>query len=988
MPINNNSAFYDALDEVYWPKDFIKWDDLGNGFNSTTTITSVGGASVNNGALSFGQAHSSYWQLTYNNSIRLHDRTDWTVEFRIRINTDSTSTTNFQTANDGIIVCQGDGDISATPFTDRPNWAIYLDNNNVLHFAYQSGGTHNDTTSSGWSLGNDDYYDVSFKKSGLTLSVYINNQSVGSTTLNSDDISASTDDLFIGGNPGGDYLYNADIDAIRIRKDNFSGDTLTANGDLHMIDPTESETASYDGKWDTDVLLYLPVTETSGTTTDQAYLKTFPDTWGTWTSWFVNPIDKIDVTTSTITFDQPTKGFKEVSITTTDGFLCAFGAGEQDFPTDFLNDVPSRSWRGRYNNSATAIHAQGGDIDFITPTAGFERASLETVTSTNFNLKLPTRGYYPASETIGKRPRGLKKILYEFNQKAVLEAQSTTSDNHIFTLGMPYFESVNGSIRQEGGFYMSGDIGFADQFNFRDWDFRWNHLTLHIQDIEADSADAIVVTTVTDHGLSTGDSVYMRLGVPYTATLDQHNDAWEPFQKINGVKYIQVIDSTSFKLFYDSSRANVVTHAGSIPQFNSSTCQTYDTVWYNYVADHRLRLLQWTKLFEGVKEVDVGSMNYGIQPEFVENANLDCFTSHIGPSVDDAYSDSLYTTVNNLNLRGKRSAHTGNFTSIFDSFTPDYKPVPKGTQADPFVIRSTGGNVTSSAGGPMAPIYIAMDTRYGGTLKISVTDIETADSTTPTDLKYSVILNGEGNPSGAPTLQTQSVGSTISIAVTEKSRTPAPLYQVFTNISLMVYLDGVVHTDPADRSRATYTIWFEPETFFDVGTNEKVLFYAGGLQPGRNTLETRGRPRVGANFTEGSVIRPSNWALYQNVGSSIFNKNQAVDVVIKGIPPIAYSVIGETYYSNTLNFPNIQGQGDNGTARQLYQLPYVSENNHYAAEGGVTVSAAPWLEQATMTRGMKRIYAGFVYECQVDHISSKNFDDDYNLGYWTITFRR
>jgi len=1026
MPIN--SGWYDSIDKIYYPVDYGRWDDLGNGANHYHTLTAINSPTISTNGITFSQASTGYVKIAHTSSLDLQTKDNWSIEFSITIPTDSTSTTNFQTANDGVIVGQGEDASSMTSPSSGFNWAVYLDSNNQINFMYRksNGLATVSFTSASCKLFNDQTQNVKITYNGNAIYIYIDDTIQAGPHI-PDSIgpleAGDTTDLVIGGNSTGNLqLFNARISALRIRKDAYTGDTLASSGDRLLIEAAReapSTVAVTSDNWDINTLLYLTFADGD---LKPRQLKKIPATWQDYTRWFILPKDNIDLTTGTITFDQSRNGFKKVSVTTTDGWLLPYKAG-RSIDVNPLNTT-GQHWGGTYGFDSTPdtgldLHQQSGDLNFCTMKFGGDlmdpsgryKASIINTTSTNFRLICPSKGYMPLEEETesqamldtskidtvsanaqynqGFRPRGIKKIIYSVSEEYIEDVVTSQADNHVPMMGMPYFDGSSGAsgstLDLEGGKYISGSHSSGAPY---DTDFRYNEQVCHIELIEADSTGQAEVTTREAHGLTTGDRVYVRPGQEFIESseyLKRHSlSTSRHYMVITGKKYVQVTADDKVILFHDSARSNpvIISNGNQLFEFKQGYLQKNTDLGLGIQQTINLRRFNYTMPNTSSKSVryDTGGVSDVIQ--YTSGASGHGYNL----SSNDFLQPSLSTSYPKLNLPNRTAPlEVGDLIAGgFSGFTPTFYDVPTGSSSDPFEINSVSGGFTSnSIGEEGAPMYIDIDTRYEGTLKINLSNVETADSTTPTDIKYQYIVNGEAattaqafnssyNAWGSQfydtnqTINTVSFGSTIEIPVTFPSgEQPDPRNRKLISVAVKVWIPDVVHTATADRTRATYTIHYE-----NTDTSVPVrLFYGSGQQPGKTVRESMGSS---GRFSDDAQIYRSRHYVFYSASETRQQPNPEVHLGIRGIPYIGYTSIGDTAYAldkvveggNSVTYPT----GDN-----LVELPFFNETTGYA----------PWVEQTTQEAGAQRWYRGQRYQCQVAHTSGKNFEQDLAEGLWS-----
>jgi hypothetical protein len=1027
MPIN--SGWYDSIDKIYYPEDYCRWDDLGSGANHYHTITAQNGATADANGTTFGESSTAYWKITYTNSLKLHDRDAFTIEFGINVLTDSTSTTNFQTANEGWVIAQGEDDSDTTQ-----NWAVFVDSNNKINFRYKTGAGTNSFTSSGdeLKLFNDQIEKIKITFDGTNIKLFKNDTLGVTHVIDSAGILTDTADLVIGGNSTGNYqLLNTRITELRIRKDEFTGDTLEASDQRYLIEAaksTPSTSGSAGDKWDVNTLLYLPIASNANMKPRQ--LRLIPNTWGDWSRWFVAPSNTIDVTTGTVDFGAPTKGFKKITVTTTDGFLYPYNSGGTDYGGLETPSLPY--WGGNDDETnAQQVHKQDGDVAFLKP-LGFGtlydsnakgQASVTELTTTSFNVKVPSKGYLPATEKTesqalidttkvdstsanaqynqGFRPRGIKKILYQLSQEFMEERLFRNADDDAHMMGMPYYEwDLNLGTKYAGGFYSSGYDTYPPS-SYYDSDFRYNEGVVHIEVIGRDSTGQAEITTRDNHELTTGDQVFVRVGQEFPTTGNNSNyykrhslSISRHYMVLSGKKYVRVTGDRTITLYHDSGRTNpVIISNGDTQSFFRQGYLQKSTTYGNWIQQRNRRLTNYTRPF--TSKYSVGSGNNARVINYTTDARDTQFSKGVLAVVNVARdtTNPLLNIPNKVALLERGDLQSGVRTVTF-------KDTPTGSQSDPIVIKSISTGFTSnSVGEEGAPIYIDLDTKFTGTLKIDVSNVTTADSTTPTQVKYQYILNGEAPTTAQPfntetnawgsqfydtnlTTNTETFGTTIEIPVTAATgQDQDPQNRVLYSVALKVWLPDVVHTSDSDITDATYTIYFENNAQAVADGAPVRLFYGSGLQPGVDMINTERYISQGFQFqyTDYMLHRNRHWVHY-SVDETNSTPNPAVELVVKGIPYIGYTGMGDTVVvAGDVNILNAPFGGSGGQ----YTLPYINETVT-SVPAQEYIDVAPWVEQTAQTVDEIRVYRGQRYQCQTTHTSGKSFEQDFDEGLWTL----
>ena len=997
MPIT--SGWRDTGDNIIFPIDFSRWDDLGNGSGAYFTITAVGGVTLSagdglngTGTTEFTPENAGYWRINYTDALRLSNRSAWTIDFYIRIDSDSTSTTNFQTAHEGVVFAAGEGGLLTDDGSSRTvDYAGTIDANRKFKFYYNDGSTLNSITSTA-TIGIDDFHDVKIVYDNSEIKIYINNV-LDSTTSASAGITNTSNNFVIGGNSTGDYLLSAKVDAFRIRKDAFLTQNVHSVGlgistDRQLIDMDPTFDGSDNTAWDINTLICLFFNEGEGSTAPKPrQLKLIPQTWGDWEYWWINPRSQIEVTTGSIAFDQPVTGFKNLDITTTDGFLCAYGQGRDELggaTTQFNAWTPTANGSNR--------HALITDLNPITELKndGPFGSGLITTSSTNYSLTLPSAGYLPAEQITesqslldttkvdslssnsqynqGMRPRGILQIAYSIDQQLVAEELETNNNSERrFFMGLPYYEvSDNSSTVYEGGIY-SFKKSNASSLRF-DHDFRLaNTNTKMISSISDNSSSGagVIITTRTAHGLSDGDKIMVRPGLfrnphsyPNEGTGSTgHMDGFDA-HKLHGISHVKVRSTTEIELFADTGLTNPI---------NTSTSRTLSlhTPGYiitpnasgePYIKDLGHKLVNFLSPFADIKHVDANEEV--VYRPAIERSGAAGFSGG-SPS--------------SFGLPSKRQAEQ-TVKEYFGSFTDTIqtKTTPRGDVNDPIVITTYTTNVTSSSGIRAAPIFVDLDLPTNGTLYVNVSEIERADSSSeaPPAIEAFFGLNGHSPSAGTDDSLPLTLDSadTTSFAISADSVMAA---DELRSIQLFASIGGVTHTSSSDVTRAKWKIWFVS----DVSEADNRIFWAGGIPPGYNRLT------AGARNTQSLS---TNYISRERSSIVFKTANENSTLTVFGIPLIAHSLLGETYLSSGSAFEifRIEGSGN----PKHYDLNKVDETlvNTRGGQSGQGPDIAPWVRFATQTKDQYRLHNRRRWRCLETHTSSKEFVTDLQLGRWEV----
>jgi hypothetical protein len=991
MPIN--SGWRDAIDNIIWPSDYGRWDDLGNGSGEHFTITAVDKAND----FTFAEDNNGYIRINYTDALRLSNRSEWTIDLSIRINSSSTSTTNYQTTHEGVIFAAGEGGLLTDDGSTRTiDYAGTIDANRKFKFYYHDGSSLNSITSTA-TIGVDDVISLRVTYSNSEIKVYVDGV-LDSTTSASAGIRNTSNNFVIGGNTTGDstgdYLLGTDITAFQIRKD-----ANTSSTDKQLIDFDPNDVYSdynnlYENSgWDINTMIkFVDVSPPK-----PRQLKLIPQTWGDWSYWWINPKSQIEVVTGDISFPTPITGFKNVNIATTDGFLCAYGQGGDFAASQQVGIAPSGYAKWMPIAGTNSIHALDTDLNPITAASddGPYGSGLITTDSTNYSLTLPSAGYITAeqiteSQTMldstkvdtysgncvnnqGMRPRGIKQISYTIDQQTI-EQEVVTTDNsdRRFFMGLPYYEiSDSGSTVYEGaGYDYSGSSSLTSRF---DHDFRLaNSNTVLIQDIDENTSAAagIIVTTRTAHGLTDGDKVMMRPGqfrnygsYPNVGTGSTGSCFEFDAFRVHCIRYAKVLSSTEIELYSDPALTNPVNKSltTDLALHTPGYLITPNSVGEPYIKDLGHKLLTWDTPFADIK--DVKSNTDVIYYPAIQRTGIYGF----GGFYNNSIGSLGLPTYRQADQTIKEYWAGNSFPTIAD--TIQTKTTPRGDVSDPIEINNyntgeTGGSLDGAA------IFVDLDLPTNGTLHVSVSDVVRADGSDAVQIKAIYGLNGRPPTEG--TDDSLSYGeldsaNTITIPISADS---VMADDDLRSIQLFLALQGVTHTSASDETSATWRIWFVS----DVSTDNNRIFWAGGIPPGfvRRSAGTRTTSAI----TNGAISRPRSNLVYK---TTLENSN----FTITGIPLIGHSLLGETFVGSGAYdeiFRAVEGTGNS----RHYDMTKVDETISKTS-GGTTDEGpdiAPWVRFAAQVKDQYRLFGRRRWKCLVSHTSSKEFVTDLQLGRW------
>lgn len=983
MPIT--SGFRDTIDNIIYPTDYTRWDDLGNGSGSHFTITAID--TPNN--FTFDEENDGYIRINYTDALRLSNRSEWRIDFTIKINSSSTSTTNFQTAHEGTIFASGEGGTLDTDSSRTVDYAGTIDANRKFKFYYYDGSDLNAITSTA-VIDVDDFVDVSIRYTNSEIKIFIEG-ALDSTTTASAGVANSSNNFVIGGNSTGKDLLGAQIGSFQIRKDNNASST-----DKQLVDRDPNAAFSdynnlYENSgWDVNTLIKF--VDVSPPLPRQ--IKLIPQTWGTWTNWFQNPKSQIEVTTSAVTYPTPITGFKNLTIKTTDGFLCAYARGGSSHRR-FVFPVSATEKEWAPISSDKSIHALITDLNPLDEVEGDGFGSgLITTSSTTYSLTLPSAGYiteeqiaesktllddtkvdtYSATCDInqGMRPRGIKQIQYFIDESIITQeiATDNNSDRRFF-MGLPYYELTHSGTVYEGiGYSFNPSNAKSNRF---DHDFRLgNSNTKLIKEIDNNSSATagIIVTTRDAHGLSDGDKVMMRPGIfrnvsqyPQHAAGNSGVNAFDAL-KIHSISFAKVRSTTEIELFADSGLANPINTSSS--DFSNLFCPGYiitpNTSGEPFIKDLGHKLASWTSPFDDIATI---SSNADVV-QYPVSERKGPLSRNFGSTVGNTTVSSGTTAgVTQFGTPTIRIADDTVIESLELAGVITQKSIPDGSAVDPIEITTfTSGTTGSNIDG--ARIFVDLDFPTDGTLHITVSDVETEDSTGTVQIRTFFNLNGR-RTGGTDDSLSQNLDSASSIQIPISGDSVMDGTDL-RSIQLYAALTGI--NGGGGTNRATWKLHFVSSS----DTGEDRIFWAGGMPPGYIKRAAGNKNTNMSSFKE-ALRQRSNIVFKTTNENSLFT--------IRGIPLIAHSLVGNTHISD-------------GSGTSIFRVPFADPTTlHYDMHkvdeadtqtvGGLSDSGpdiAPWVRQATQTKDQLRLWDGRRYRCLVSHTGSKEFTTDFNAGRW------
>ena len=1021
MPIN--SGYRETDTNIIKPIDYATWEHLGNSSGSHFTITDE---SVTGTMASFSSGNAGFFRIQYDDAIRLANRTEWSIEAVLRVNSTGDSSTSSLT-EDACLIAQGASASDSTgDSTAIVDWGVFISPTRDLKFVV--GITDSTETISvktfSTQLPIDDTFTIriSYNDSTKKLKIRLNNETAEEFTVQEQDqISNSQRDLAIGGLEGGNNLKAIDIVGIQIRRADDIISTTKSDVTVPMINPNNHQylhEAPTDGAtdvsayytysaWDVDTL--FAVFSPSENLPRQTLL--IPQTWDEWTSWNVAPKSTLEITTSDIDFKtQTVRGIRNIEIYTTDGFVYPYGVASS--AAALLERYPPWSSGKSYfsyaiNNNVTSDtashHDLGGDVDWRQSFWKPKLVRQESFTgTTNYNLILPTRGYVPAEEVVaydaaidtskvdavsqelmphisGSRPRGLLKVQYEINEGFIEDVIDVTPDDERFYIGLPYYETTILGTTYENGWYNTVvESTSAPQFN--DTDFRFNNTNIvHIKSITLDSAYAFIIETKTAHDLTTGDQVYIRPG-------QFHNDSKdtgivsEIYDKLARLCWVQTIDSTTFKVYSDSARTNVVDAVRNIVSLTDMAygyvVKTSSVTGAPTLEDSSYRRTHYIKPFSQITEIQYpGLTSIGA---YVQQKNYVNY-----PAVSRAHPDLTKFDDNAIDTQW-RTATDGNTYENTDSYpvsnaTQTVYTIPTGSSTSKFVSTIKDTDHTNST---TARFVLEVDVKGSGNLKFQLDNIEVADSTTPSAF-YHVRQAGQDLDANDNSI---SFTAFSTDAYTEQSVAVAPDSTHGTNtlnpILLMVYLNHA-HASTSDVSQYQISVWFEGDS------NNSQMFFAGGYQPGRTTRFDKAKPNPGLSAVAGGtnnymLYRKRNHIIYETGNSAIKNIDGTGinQITVRGIPDIVRDARGGTFLATSNQDPPYATDPlDSSAVTYLDNVINLAER----VDKSSIVFPAPWQLNVDYSTGDYVLYEGhrYLYTSTQDLVIGDTFWQQYQQGIWT-----
>ena len=1021
MPIN--SGYRETDTNIIKPIDYATWEHLGNSSGSHFTITDE---SVTGTMASFSSGNAGFFRIQYDDALRLANRTEWSIEAVLRINSTGDSSTSSLT-EDACLIAQGASASDSTgDSTAIVDWGVFISPTRDLKFVV--GITDSTETISvktfSTQLPIDDTFTIriSYNDSTKKLKMRLNNETAEEFTVQEQDqISNSQRDLAIGGLEGGNNLKAIDIVGIQIRRADDIISTTKSDVTEPMINPNNHQylhEAPTDGAtdvsayytysaWDVDTL--FAVFSPSENLPRQTLL--IPQTWDEWTSWNVAPKSTLEITTSDINYKNETlQGVKNIEIFTTDGFVYPYGVASS--AAALLDRYPAWSSGKSYfsyaiNNNVTSDtashHDLGGDVEWRQSFWKPKLVRSETFTgTTNYNLILPTRGYVPAEEVVaydaaidttkvddvskelmphisGSRPRGLLKVQYQINEGYVEDVITATPSQERFYIGLPYYETTVSGTTYENGWYNTVIENVSDP-QFNDTDFRFgNSNIVHIKSISLDSAYAWIIETKTSHDLTTGDQVYIRPGQFHNDSTDSRKVA-EAYDNLARLCWVQTIDSTTFKVYADSGRTNVIDAGYNVTSTTEFAygyvVKTSSVTGAPTLEDTNYRRTHYVKPFSQITSIQhPGLTSIGAYTQEKNYVNYPAVSRAHPDSTkfDDALIDSQW-----------RTATDGNTYDNTDSYgvanaTQTVYTIPTGSSTSKFVstIKDTG-HTHSDAG----RFVLEVDVKGSGNLKFQLDNIEVADSSTP-NARYYVRQAGIDTDASD---DTETFTFFTTDAYTEQSVAVAPDSTHGSNtlnpILLIVKLDNA-HSTSGDVTQYQISVWFEGDD------NNSQMFFAGGYQPGRSTRFDKAKPNPGLSAVAGGtnnymLYRKRNHIIYESGGTAIrtINGVSQYDITVRGIPDIVRDARGGTFLATSnQDPPYAQDPLDSSAVTYLDNVINLAER----VDKSSIVFPAPWQVNVSYSTGDYVLYEGhrYLYTSTQNLAIGDTFWQQYQQGIWT-----
>jgi len=484
-----------------------------------------------------------------------------------------------------------------------------------------------------------------------------------------------------------------------------------------------------------------------------------------------------------------------------------------------------------------------------------------------------------------------------------------------------------------------------------------NNNTKLIKEIDNNSSagSGIIVTTRDAHGLSDGDKVMMRPGIfrnvsqyPQHAVGTSGVDAVDAL-RIHSISFAKVRSTTEIELFADSGLTNPINTDSS--DFSNLFCPGYiitpNASGEPFIKDLGHKLASWTSPFDDITSIS-------------SNADVVQYpaSERKGPLIRTFAGNTQFGTPT-LRIADDTVIESLDFGTVAQ------KSIPDGSASDPIEI-TTFNTGTSGSNIDGARIFVDLDFPTDGTLHITVSDVETEDSTGTVQIRTFFNLNGR-RTGGTDDGLAQNLDSASSIQIPISGDSVMDDTDL-RSIQLYAALTGI--NGSGGTNKATWKLHFVSSS----DTGEDRIFWAGGMPPGYNKLTAGNKNTNMSSFKE--LLRQRSNIVYKTTNeNSVFT--------IKGIPIIFHSLLGNTHVST-------------GSGLDIFRVPFADPvtlhyNMHKVDEtvdktAGTTSffgpDIAPWVRQATQTKDQLRLWDGRRYRCLVSHTSSKEFTTDFNLGRW------